>query len=255
MPWVKIDDHFDEHPKVALVGPLGVALQVAALCYSNRNLTDGFVPRSAARRLVDFDGLAYVSPTNDDGFGTGDDVTAKLVIEQMLVAGVWTEVTGGYQIHNYGKYQPTREQVEAEREQKRTAGHLGGLASAAAAAQARAAAAAKHPPKRKPSTRRGTRSSRTQAEAQAESKPVPVPEPLVGEGEGTGTRGGSGGNDSPSPTTAASPAGSSQAAADLAAEPQPPNNGQPPTDAQRAALRAALECKRQDADAEEVNQP
>jgi hypothetical protein len=33
------------------------------------------------------------------------------------------------------------------------------------------------------------------------------------------------------------------------------SNGQPPTTAQRAALRAALERKRQDADAEEVSEP
>lgn len=31
MPWVRLDDHFDENPKVLSVGPLGLAL-CSALC-------------------------------------------------------------------------------------------------------------------------------------------------------------------------------------------------------------------------------
>ena len=26
MPWIKVDDHFDEHPKIAKCGPLGIAM-------------------------------------------------------------------------------------------------------------------------------------------------------------------------------------------------------------------------------------
>ena len=31
MPWVRLDDHFDEHPKLAEAGPLGLALWVAGM--------------------------------------------------------------------------------------------------------------------------------------------------------------------------------------------------------------------------------
>ena len=104
MPWVRIDDEFPDHPKVVGAGPLGIAMQVAALCYCNRHLTDGFVPRSTARRLIDLDEFK-VDP---------DDV-----IDALLRVGMWTRVDGGYQIHNYGEYQPSRVEVEAEREKTR----------------------------------------------------------------------------------------------------------------------------------------
>ena len=48
MPWVRVDDHFNEHPKLAKVGPLGWGIWLAGLAYCNRNLTDGFIPLSIA---------------------------------------------------------------------------------------------------------------------------------------------------------------------------------------------------------------
>jgi hypothetical protein len=79
--WVKLDDQFCDHPKLSAAGPLGIAMQVAALCYCNRFLTDGFVPKFAARKLLDFDGLMSAS---------------------------WL-------IHDYLAYQPSREHVLKER--------------------------------------------------------------------------------------------------------------------------------------------
>lgn len=117
MPWVRIDDQFPEHPKVAQVGPLGMAMQVAALCYSNRKLTDGFVPRGIARTLLDWelvanDRIYTVAVTSGM---SGDDVTSDWVIDLLLDAGIWEEVPGGYQIHDYHDYQPSKDDVEAER--------------------------------------------------------------------------------------------------------------------------------------------
>lgn len=116
MPWVRIDEEFPDHPKVVGAGPLGIAMQVAGLCYCNRHLTDGFVPRSAARRLIDLDGLG---------------VTPEDVIASLLAVRMWLRVDGGYQIHDYEHYQPTRQQVLAERERNKLAGQKGGQAKAA----------------------------------------------------------------------------------------------------------------------------
>lgn len=122
MAWVKIDDQFPEHPKVAQAGPLAMAMQVAGLCYCNRKLTDGFIPRSIARRLLDWqidgpDGKVYtVSVTSGM---TGDDVTSEWVIGLLVDAGIWHEVDGGYQIHDYHDYQPSKSDVEADREAAR----------------------------------------------------------------------------------------------------------------------------------------
>jgi hypothetical protein len=153
MPWVRIDEEFPDHPKVVGAGPLGIAMQVAALCYCNRHLTDGFVPRSAARRLIDLDGLG---------------VSADDVISTLLGVGMWSRVDGGYQIHDYEHYQPTRAQVLAERERNREAGKKGGLARAG---KRSAKQSASGPVSAVPSNGQADRL----AKPQAKSKPVPVP--------------------------------------------------------------------------------
>src|SRR3990167_5873482 len=121
MPWVKIDDHFNEHPKLALVGPLGWGIWLAGLAYCNRNLTDGFIPRSIAHTFSDFelveadDRLTRISRSCGH---VGDDITGEWVAAILVEAGIWEEVPGGYRIHDYADYQPTKAQVLAEREQK-----------------------------------------------------------------------------------------------------------------------------------------
>ena len=139
MPWVKIDEKFYQHPKVVEVGPLGMAMQVAALCYCNQNLTDGFVPYNAADTLLPW---KFLGEDTDRGRKLyrisvscgmhGEDATAGFVIELLLDAGMWEEVDGGYQIHDFKDYQPTKEEVLAERDRKKEAGRLGGLAKAEA---------------------------------------------------------------------------------------------------------------------------
>lgn len=165
MPWVRLDEEFARHPKVLAAGPLGLAMQVAALCYCNSYLTDGFVPRSVVPGLLHLEGLGMRMWMGDLA-GGGEDADWKLVVEDLLEAGLWEEVPGGYRIHDYHEYQPTKEQVLKEREQKRLAGQKGGKASAKARAGAAGQARASAP---------------AQAERQAESKPVPVPAPSVGE--------------------------------------------------------------------------
>lgn len=109
MPWVKLDDHFPDHPKIAAAGPLAMAWHVAAICYCARYLTDGFIPTRAARSLLDLTGCAEV-----DGY-TGDDVEPDTLIARLVRSGAWHEVEGGYEVHDYLVYNPSREQVEAER--------------------------------------------------------------------------------------------------------------------------------------------
>jgi hypothetical protein len=148
MTWVKLDDHFDEHPKIAALSDTALALWVASLAYCNRNLTDGFIPFAIGHGK-----LRYCD---------GNPVPSIHELEQ---SGLWEEdeIRRGWIIHDYGEYQPTKEDVLAERAYKQAAGQAGGQASAQARAQARAQAGAQ---------------AGAQAERQAESKPVPVPEPV-----------------------------------------------------------------------------
>lgn len=156
MTWVRLDDGFTEHPKVAALDAVEFSFHVHGIVYCGRNLTDGFVPRRVALTLMDLTGLANIGAPNPDSVGGAlYEYTASDVIDDLVTAGVWDEVQGGYLIHDFLDYNPSRQQVEQERSKKQAAGRAGGRASAKARAQTSGAAG-----------------------AQAESKPVPVPGPV-----------------------------------------------------------------------------
>lgn len=122
--WVKIDDHVDQNTKIAQVGPLGFALWTAGLAYCNRTLTDGFIPWTVARSLLAWE---FLAPPDENGKRriykmaaasghVGLDVSSEFVIDLLLYAGLWEVVDGGYEVHDYKDFQPTRAQVEADRE-------------------------------------------------------------------------------------------------------------------------------------------
>ena len=122
MPWVRIDEHFADHPKIVQAGPEAMALYVAGLCYCNRFQTDGKIPPSKARTLLD---LPDVDTT----------------IKRLVTATLWEEQGDGrFQVHDYLEYQPSKEQVEEERRKRQAAGKAGGLAKAKASAKAKGVA-------------------------------------------------------------------------------------------------------------------
>ncbi len=139
MTWVKLDDHFDEHPKIQAVGPLGIALWTVGIAYCNRNMTDGFIPWSAARKLLSWE---FLGPEDEKGRPVyqvavscgmaGDDVTCAFVIDLLLEAGLWEEVDGGYLIHDYLDFQPSKADLEAQREKLHETRSQAGRAGAAA---------------------------------------------------------------------------------------------------------------------------
>ncbi len=114
MTWVRLDEKFADHPKVVRAGPLGMAMHVTALCYCNRHLTDGFVPKQIASVLLDLTGLGEWS----------------LVVEDLVEAGLWEPVDRGWLIHDYLDYQPSRAYAESVKNKRKQAGSRGGLAKA-----------------------------------------------------------------------------------------------------------------------------
>lgn len=168
MVWVRLDEQYANHPKVRAVGPLGSAMQVAALCYVNTYLTDGFVPYSVMKSLIDTSSVGVWDESRSEFRATyPHEVAAELV-----AAGMWIAVAGGYQIHDVDDYQPSKEQVLRDRQQKIDAGRKGGQARAQAIASASAQADTKQPPKRD--------ADRSSSKTVTEFKPVPepVPEPV-----------------------------------------------------------------------------
>jgi hypothetical protein len=107
MAWVKLDDQFADHPKVLQAGPLAGWLYICGLTYCSRLLTDGFIPSGQVRRLADL---------------KNPDALAKRLVD----AGLWESCEGGFRIHDYLEYQPTKERVLTTRAVRAEAGSLGG---------------------------------------------------------------------------------------------------------------------------------
>ncbi|MBI4636119.1 MAG: hypothetical protein HY727_07185 [Candidatus Rokubacteria bacterium] len=100
MPWAKIDDDAPHHPKFVKAGSIAAfGFWVAGNCYCNKRLTDGFIEASALRLL---------SPTVRPQ-------QAPRLAQRLVSAGLWEAVEGGFRVHDFHQYNPTSEQVKAER--------------------------------------------------------------------------------------------------------------------------------------------
>lgn len=170
MVWVKLDDQFPDHPKVVAAGPCAAWLHVCGIAYCNRHLTDGFIPRGVAHRLTDFDGLSWTGPRNTDAVaGPIFDVDCEGEASRLVELGLWDEDGGGYRIHDYHDFQPTKAEVEELREKRSAAGRKGGEASAEAKRQARVKQELEQSLKQTASKR--------SSKIEANFNPVPVPDP------------------------------------------------------------------------------
>jgi hypothetical protein len=165
MPWVRIDEEFPRHPKVVKAGPLGMAMHVAALCYCNQYLTDGFIPRAVVSGLIDLSGIGMRQWMGEVA-GGGEDATWELVVQDLEDAGLWEREQGGWRIHDYHDYQPSREHVLKVREVRKEAGRKGGQAKS------------KQGGSNLLGNVRPLSRATVEANGQAESKPVPVPVPF-----------------------------------------------------------------------------
>ena len=141
MGWIRVEDNFYDNEKMLAAGSIGRDLYWHGMGFCNRNLTDGIIPKRRALTLVDFSDAAVIVA---QGGYDGQDC-APIAIQRLLDADLWHEdghdcpdcVQPGprnYVVHDYLKYQPSREQVEAKREAKSdaraSAGRRGGQRSA-----------------------------------------------------------------------------------------------------------------------------
>lgn len=166
MPWVRLDDHFDEHPKIAQLDDRALAFWVCGLAYCNRNLTDGFIPKTVGLTLRYFD-------------GTGDRPW-----ELLEAVGLWEPTPVGWRIHDYAEYQMTKVQIAEQRDKRQIAGQAGGLAKAkhqASKRLANATAPAKQMLKQMPSTTSSKIVAQSQSQSQSQD-PIPRPNPKEGSG-------------------------------------------------------------------------
>lgn len=96
MPWVRLDDRFPSHRKVALLSDRAFRLYVSALCWASENLTEGLIRERELTLVARVRG-------------------AKAVAVELIDAGLWERAADGYMIHDYLEYNPDRVRVQADR--------------------------------------------------------------------------------------------------------------------------------------------
>lgn len=103
--WLRLDDGFAEHPKVIGLNDAAFRLEISAICYAHRNLTDGriseeWLPRRLAR-----------------------------AVPALVAARLWIpDPEGGWLLNDYLAWQPSRASVEAMRKHRSNAGRKGAAA-------------------------------------------------------------------------------------------------------------------------------
>jgi len=112
MGWARFDDAYPIHPKVQRIPEAvradAMALELAALCYSTRLLTDGFVPRGTAASLALEVGFSR--------HGKVDFRRLNRAVSALVSASRWHENGGsGWQIHDFNQYQPSADEVKERR--------------------------------------------------------------------------------------------------------------------------------------------
>ena len=118
MVWVKLDDAYDEHPKIIGLSDKAFRAHVSAMCYCGRNLTDGLVPKAKIPRRV---------------------------AAELEEAGLIHCENKGYRLHDWLEHNPSADEVEEKRRVRAESGRKGGKATQAkrqANAQANASASA-----------------------------------------------------------------------------------------------------------------
>lgn len=103
MPWVRLEDDFFQHPKIAPRSLAAKGLWATAIGYSNYYLTDGHISRAAARLLG----------------------ATKRITDELEQAGLWKVAADGWVIHDYHHYQPTAQSVRDRREERARSGRKG----------------------------------------------------------------------------------------------------------------------------------
>ena len=93
MVWFKVDDQLAVHVKAVAAGNAAMGLWVRAGAWCSAQLTDGRLPAAMVRAL------------------DGSDADAR----RLVAAGLWTAVDGGYEFHDWEQWQPSKDQVLAER--------------------------------------------------------------------------------------------------------------------------------------------
>ncbi len=113
MAWFKVDDQLAFNSKVMLAGNSAMGLWVRAGSWSSAQLTAGFIPHHMANAMANAMATACES-------------------DALVSAGLWDEVDGGYQFHDWADFQPDAEAEKQKRKATAEARSAAGKAGAEA---------------------------------------------------------------------------------------------------------------------------
>ena len=119
MNWLRIDDRFPDHPKSAALSDAAFRLWVTAACWSRAQATHGFVPRTQLRALT--------------RHRTPNLLVRELIgstVSSLHNVGLWEEVNGGWQFHDWVDYNPTGDERQETPRSQSEAASLAGKKSA-----------------------------------------------------------------------------------------------------------------------------
>ncbi len=110
MSWVKIDDEFPDHKKVASLSNDAFCLHVTAMCWVAKWQTDGKLPSKLLGKLA---------------WRCQDPASAA---SELVTSGVWETTPEGWEIHDFLEYNPSKAQIAELAETRSEAGKAGAMA-------------------------------------------------------------------------------------------------------------------------------
>jgi hypothetical protein len=132
MTWVRLDDGIFYNPKIADLSDAAQLAHIKAIVYCSQGRTDGLVPLRISKQLASPKVLKELVPLL---WHLSDDLCERCRSIPDAVAATGGQ-SGGFYVHDYLEYNPTRAEVEEEdrkrHEARREAGRLGGIASGVA---------------------------------------------------------------------------------------------------------------------------
>lgn len=96
MTWLKKDDRYPEHRKIRRLSDGAYRLHDTALCWAAKDETDGFI-------------------SDDDLDEMQHGRKLRKYVPELVRACLWEPVAGGWTIHDFLHYNPSHQQLEAER--------------------------------------------------------------------------------------------------------------------------------------------
>lgn len=100
--WIRLDVDYFHHPRALAAGRDGRAVHLASLCWAGSLLTDGHIPGQAVPGIL------------------LDAGTRRTAVDLVVESGLWLPNGDGYDINDYLDRNPSRAEVEKERDQWRT---------------------------------------------------------------------------------------------------------------------------------------